>query len=182
MQDAEIGTFYNYFRNYDRGQGRYIQSDPIGLGGGLSRFVYSSANSLRYSDPQGRSGVAFFGGGDLTVGAGGTAGSGGYYTFDTGQAGAATFTGQTFGLSGGLGTSITFFGGSGTSLLEGQSTNYNVTVLDLSFGVSFSSKLSDGLLGITAVTVGVGAGLPVGGNVSTTTTIIQTAGTICRGR
>jgi RHS repeat-associated protein len=32
--DAETGNFYNYFRDYDPRVGRYLESDPIGLGGG----------------------------------------------------------------------------------------------------------------------------------------------------
>ena len=33
--DAETGTHYNYFRDYDPTIGRYEQSDPIGLRGGM---------------------------------------------------------------------------------------------------------------------------------------------------
>jgi RHS repeat-associated protein len=33
--DAETGLHYNYFRDYDPGVGRYVESDPIGLQGGL---------------------------------------------------------------------------------------------------------------------------------------------------
>ncbi len=52
-QDAETGLNYNYFRSYDTGTGRYTQSDPIGLDGGLNTFVYAYANSVNYIDPLG---------------------------------------------------------------------------------------------------------------------------------
>jgi RHS repeat-associated protein len=48
--DSETGLHYNYFRDYDPGLGRYIQSDPIGLAGGLNTFNYASNNPLSYFD------------------------------------------------------------------------------------------------------------------------------------
>jgi RHS repeat-associated protein len=55
--DSETGFFYNYFRTYLAAQGRYAQSDPIGLGGGWSRFAYAEANSLSYADPYGEASI-----------------------------------------------------------------------------------------------------------------------------
>ena len=49
----ENGLHYNYFRDYDSGLGRYVQSDPIGLRGGLNTYGYVDQNSLRYFDPLG---------------------------------------------------------------------------------------------------------------------------------
>jgi RHS repeat-associated protein len=49
--DPETGLFYNYLRDcYDPVLGRYCQSDPIGLGGGLHTYVYVDSDPLRFTD------------------------------------------------------------------------------------------------------------------------------------
>lgn len=52
--DVETGLHYNYFRDYNPSTGRYIQSDPIGLEGGLNTYLYANANPIRYTDPTGQ--------------------------------------------------------------------------------------------------------------------------------
>jgi RHS repeat-associated protein len=47
------GRHYNHFRDYEPTTGRYVQSDPIGLAGGLNTYAYVGANPLSYSDPLG---------------------------------------------------------------------------------------------------------------------------------
>ncbi len=49
--DAATGLHYNYFRDYDPGTGRYVESDPIGLDGGINTFGYVSQSPMRYRDP-----------------------------------------------------------------------------------------------------------------------------------
>jgi len=51
--DAATGLNYNYFRDYEPGTGRYVESDPIGLKGGISTYAYSLSAPLLYSDPSG---------------------------------------------------------------------------------------------------------------------------------
>lgn len=53
--DKETNTYYNYFRDYDPGTGRYIQFDPIGLRGGINGYVYVGGNPLSRVDPLGLS-------------------------------------------------------------------------------------------------------------------------------
>jgi RHS repeat-associated protein len=51
--DAETGLSYNYFRDYDPAVGRYVQSDPIGLRGGINTYLYAEAAPNLYTDPFG---------------------------------------------------------------------------------------------------------------------------------
>ncbi len=51
--DVESGLSYNHHRDYDPKIGRYIQPDPIGLGGDVNPYAYVGSNPLSYSDPNG---------------------------------------------------------------------------------------------------------------------------------
>lgn len=51
--DGESDLHYNYFRDYEPGTGRYVQSDPIGLLGGVNTYSYVYQNVINYTDKKG---------------------------------------------------------------------------------------------------------------------------------
>ncbi len=51
--DAETGLHYNYFRDYDPGIGRYIESGPVGMQGGINTFTYVGGNPISFFDSLG---------------------------------------------------------------------------------------------------------------------------------
>lgn len=53
LYDPVTQLSYNYYRDYNPRTGRYIQSDPIGLEGGINTYAYVESDPLRFVDPEG---------------------------------------------------------------------------------------------------------------------------------
>src|SRR6185369_10350799 len=49
----DASEHYNYFRDYDPSLGRYLESDPVGLDGGLNTYGYVGGNPLIRLDATG---------------------------------------------------------------------------------------------------------------------------------
>jgi RHS repeat-associated protein len=51
--DGQAGLHQNRFRDYDPASARYVESDPLGLPGGINTYNYARGNSEWWIDPSG---------------------------------------------------------------------------------------------------------------------------------
>jgi RHS repeat-associated protein len=65
--DAETGLAWNLWRHYDPRTGRYTQTDPIGLEGGVNPTIYALSSPVRFVDVDGRIPIVTGCGGALWV-------------------------------------------------------------------------------------------------------------------
>ena len=57
LYDRETNLHYNGYRDYDPQSGRYVESDPIGLAGGLNTYSYVNNQPHKYTDSSGLNAV-----------------------------------------------------------------------------------------------------------------------------
>lgn len=65
--DAERGTWNNGYRDYNANLGRYVESDPAGLNGGINTYGYVGGNPLSNVDPFGEAGHAYVDGNNVLL-------------------------------------------------------------------------------------------------------------------
>lgn len=121
--DAETNTNYNMFRTYEPATGRYLQSDPIGLGGGISTYGYVNSNPLAAVDPTGLVGYITQSGNNISIVLP-IAFTGG--TFDQKQAMAAAITNTWKGQIGQYNVV--------TTVIDGSSMNIPVNAITIAQG------------------------------------------------
>lgn len=51
--DKETNLAYNFFRDYDAGVGRYLQSDPLAMNASVNTYAYVSGDPIGSTDPVG---------------------------------------------------------------------------------------------------------------------------------
>jgi len=52
-RDEETDVYYNYRRQYSFSAGRYAESDPLSLYGGINRYIYADQKPLKFIDASG---------------------------------------------------------------------------------------------------------------------------------
>ena len=185
--DDETGLHYNYFRDYDPSTGRYVQSDPIGLAGGLNTYGYVYQNPLFWIDPFGLWGLGLgipgsYGAQDafksqaeaiatpigdainsatdgISIGVGGTIGTTTYGVDSNGSGGQ---WGQTTQLSVGIGVEICFNGNPDSNSENSCENKTDNLPDDYSFGAGKHLGVKIGADGAFCINLGPSIGLPAG--------------------
>jgi RHS repeat-associated protein len=152
--DQETNLHYNYFRDYDPKTGRYVESDPIGLGGGLNTFSYVGGNPIGRIDPLGLWGFSSGSSASATgaLGYGVSAGAN-QQSFSDGTSANYFTGGQVYGVDLGVDAevNVAVHFGSGTAGADSWKGNFTEVNLSLFYGTATVfwafDKNGDGWLG-----------------------------------
>lgn len=144
--DAETGGLYYYrARHYSPAWGRFLQTDPIGYGGGGNLYAYVNNDPLNNTDPLGLWGIFASYGGTVVAGTGPyvaatvtNLNTGAQYQINgavaTAQVGAGAFVG------GGLGPSV---GGFFTSQAELTGLTPSGTSVCLAYNIQAANRVTE---------------------------------------
>lgn len=145
--DAETGLWYNWHRYYDSSIGRYLQSDPVGLAGGINTYAYVAGSPVHDVDP---TGLVRWKGEAYSISAA-EGGGGGVYQFDlksecvNGQYAYVNVTASGVGV--GLGLPSVRIGGSlGPITFNDSNAHIDPNVFNGTFRI-FTAGLGVGLVG-----------------------------------
>ncbi|KQZ56526.1 MULTISPECIES: RHS repeat-associated core domain-containing protein [unclassified Lysobacter] len=150
--DAATGLNYNYFRDYDAGSGRYVQSDPIGLEAGTDTFGYVGGRPVSHTDKYGLDDIYSTLDIDLTAGLGVEINFGQVLDTDSLLDSGVYFSiGESYGGNVGIGAGLGYV----CRDIEGKGVGLDINAGKISPALSFDDQ---GLNG-ASFTVGPGAGL-----------------------
>ena len=165
--DAESGLFYNWSRYYDPTIGRYTQSDPIGLAGGINTYAYVGGNPISRIDTTGLATFTLTGGGSFVAGWGFEGSLGVYLSNQPNDFGIVLSGGRGPGANVGLSAQLGYVAGA-LSNVSGTTQNYNASCVVGSGTLMTDPKTGD----VVGGTIGLAGRL--GG--SATTSVTETWG------
>ncbi len=160
---------YNYFRTYDPSTGRYLESDPIGLVGGLNTYGYVGGNPLRFTDRTGLCPWCVVG---ALIGGGLNAYTQVYHgdgTFDWGDFVAATVIGAAGGGLGNLTKGLGIGRAIAANSVGGAAVGAGVTAAQNRITGSCKSVSKAGLAGLFGGSAGTIGGRAVSGAIAAAT-------------
>lgn len=190
--DTETGNFYNVNRTYSPLTGRYLQSDPIGLAGGLNTYAYAGDNPVQLSDPSGLCVYSLGLTGSINVPLIGSVGLAGSWSVgivwdshgNVGLYGTSTKVGSGVGAGVGVGVSGAIYGGDVIADFGGPFDNSSIGAglgpygsIDIFHDPSKPTSDSSGYGG----GVTVGAGIAGSGSVTRTDTVVIPLGSAAAG-